>query len=78
MKWTNKLNLPEAIVNAVTNDDYNKGFSDISITGLTSPPRIRVLKKKYDAELEEDISDRMFVLLGQIMHGILNELILLD
>lgn len=71
MKFTNKLNLPEPIVKAVINDDYSRGDSDISITGLISPPRIRVLEKKHKDELTEDVSERIFVLLGQVMHGIL-------
>lgn len=71
MKFTNKLGLPQPIVDAVTNDPYTKGDSHISITGLIAPPRIRVLKKLHEAELEEDVSERIWSLLGQVMHGIL-------
>lgn len=71
MRWTNNLELPEPVVNAVINDPYTKGDSDISITGLCGPPRIRVLKKLHEADLVEDVSDRIFSLLGQVMHGIL-------
>lgn len=71
MKVTNKLGLPQAIVDAVANDSYDSGECDISITGLIAPPRIRVLKKKHEAALEEDASDRIYSLLGQVMHGIL-------
>jgi hypothetical protein len=71
MKLTNKLHLPQAIVDAVKNDPYTKGSAHISITGLISPPRIRVLSEKHFEDLEEDVSDKIFVLLGQVMHGIL-------
>lgn len=71
MRYTNNLGLPEAIVEAVKNDKYSKGDSHISITGLIAPPRIRVLKKLHEKELEEDVSDRIWSLLGQVTHGIL-------
>lgn len=71
MKYTNNLNLPEPIVNAVINDPYTKGDSDISITGLIAPARQRVLAKLHKDELVEDVSDRIYSLLGQVMHGIL-------
>lgn len=71
MKLTNKLDLPQAIFDAVANDGYDSGECDISITGLIAPPRIRVLRKKYEEQLEEDVSDRIYSLLGQVMHGIL-------
>lgn len=71
MKLTNRLNLPQPIVSAVKNDGYTKGKAHISITGLIAPARIRVLEKLHKDELEEDVSDRIFSLLGQVMHGIL-------
>lgn len=71
MKYTNKLELPQPIVDAVTNDPYNKGDAHISITGLIAPARIRVLEKQHKDELIEDVSDRIYSLLGQVMHGIL-------
>lgn len=71
MKTTNKLDLPQPIVDAVKNDDYDKGDAHISITGLIAPARIRVLEKLYKDKLVEDVGDRIWVLLGQVMHGIL-------
>lgn len=72
MILTNNLNLPDPIVEAVRNDPYSKGDSDISITGVIAPPRIRVLSKKHADELTEDVSDRIYSLLGQVMHDILH------
>lgn len=71
MKLTNKNNLPLPLVRAVENDEYTKGDADISVTGLLEPPLIRVLKNRYWDELEEDASDRIFSLLGQVVHKIL-------
>lgn len=71
VKLTNKLNLPDAIVRAVTNDSYTPGNSDISVTTLISPPRIRVLRRRHWDELEEDVADRIWALMGQVGHSIL-------
>jgi hypothetical protein len=71
MKITNKLNLPQPLVAAVTNDGYSKGDADISVTELLSPPRQTALKKLHSDEIEEDASERIFSLLGQVIHGIL-------
>lgn len=69
MKLTNKLGLPEALVNAVANDPYTRGKSDISVTQLIDSPRIRMLNKQH--EVEEDVADRIWSLLGQSVHTIL-------
>lgn len=71
MKITNKLNLPEAIVDAVKNDGYTRGDADISVTGLLKPPRASALESKHWDDLEEDASDRIWSLMGQVVHGIL-------
>lgn len=71
MKITNKLNLPEPIVRAVQNDSYSKGDADISVTELNDPPQIRVLRKKHEEEITEDVSERIWSLCGQVIHGIL-------
>lgn len=71
MKVTNRTGLPEAIVNAVTNDSYSRGDADISVTSLLAPPRQVALKEKHWSELEEDVSERIWSLLGQSIHTIL-------
>lgn len=71
MKITNRTGLPEAIVNAVTNDTYSRGDADISVTALLSPPRQCALKEKHADEIEEDVSERIWSLLGQAIHTIL-------
>lgn len=71
MQITNHADLPEAIVRAVRNDPYNSGACDISVTQLIGPPQIRVLTREHADELTEDASDRIWSLVGQIGHGIL-------
>lgn len=71
MKLTNKLNLPQPLVKAVANDGYSKGDCDISVTSLLKPPQIVQLEKRHEEEIEEDVSDRIWSLVGQSIHGIL-------
>jgi hypothetical protein len=71
VKLTNKLGLPQPIVDAVRNDGYTKGDADMSVTELLSPPRLVALKKAHESEIEEDVSDRIWSLVGQVMHGLL-------
>lgn len=71
MKLTNKLRLPEPIVRAIQNDSYSKYGADISVTELLNPPQLRHLKKLHADELTEDASDRIWSLLGQAVHSII-------
>lgn len=68
---TNKLNLPQPIYDAVKNDEYTRGDADISVTALLSPARIVALREKHESEIVEDASERIFSLMGQCMHTVL-------
>ena len=67
---TNIYNLPDAIFQAVKNDPY-KGGGDISVTKLIDSPQRRTLIKKHHESIVEDVSDRIWSLLGQAVHTIL-------
>ena len=69
-KITNMHNLPAAIVAAVANDPY-VGGGDISTTKLIDSPQIRVLGGKHKEDLSVDVSERVWALLGQAVHTIL-------
>ncbi|MBK1733636.1 hypothetical protein [Thiococcus pfennigii] len=71
MRITNHANLPEAIVEAIRRDPYDAGPCDISLTRLIGPPQIRILERRHDEAIEEDAADRIWALVGQIGHGIL-------
>jgi hypothetical protein len=45
--------------------------ADISVTTLIGPPKINQLKKRYSSEIVEDASDRVWALLGQSVHKVL-------
>jgi len=71
MKLTNKLNLPQPIVKAVRNDSYDSGGCDISVTSLLKPPQLRALELQHADAITEDVSERIWSLVGQCIHGIL-------
>ena len=73
MILTNKFNLPKAFELAVGNDPYDKGSSDVTVTQLISPPRIRVLFEQHRDEVTEDVSDRLWALLGTAVHKVLEQ-----
>lgn len=71
MKFTNKLNLPLPLVEAIVNSGYSKGASTYTATGLIEPTRISILKERFETELEEDVSNLIYSLQGQSIHTIL-------
>jgi hypothetical protein len=73
MIWTNKYNLPEAIVNAIINDDYDSGGADITATSLLKPVRARAIELMHADELTRDVSQNLYSLLGQAIHHILEK-----
>lgn len=73
MKITNRHGLPETIVRAVQDDEYDKGDSVLSVTQLISPPRIVILQNLNADNLEVDVSDRVPALLGTAVHKILEK-----
>lgn len=73
MKVTNNHNLPQQIVDAVTYSDRNFSSDWISVTELISPVLIRQLKKEHQSEITEDVSDRLWALLGTSVHYVLSK-----
>jgi hypothetical protein len=73
VRITNVADLPAAIVQAVSNDPYDKSGpkGDITVSTLIGPPQIAVLRKRHWNEIEEDARDRVWALLGQATHAIL-------
>jgi|TARA_A100001391_G_scaffold38983_1_gene21600 hypothetical protein len=70
MKITNKHNLPEVVVNALTIDTYSRGDSDISITQLIDSPRVSMLQKKHSEEIEQDAVDFIWSRFGTSVHEV--------
>lgn len=71
MKITNEQGLPQAIVDAVTANEYTNEGWDFSITDLIRPPQINQLTREHASELTEDAADRIWALLGSSIHSVL-------
>ena len=69
LKLTNKLGLPEPVVEAIRNDNYNSGDSDYTPSSLVEPPRAAELGRLH--EIVQDASELLASLDGQIAHLIL-------
>jgi hypothetical protein len=72
VKLTNKHNIPEVFFQAVQNDKYSRGGADYSATTLINSPRIVALTHRHWKDMEEDVSDRVWSLLGKAIHSILD------
>jgi len=70
MNLTNLQGLPDAFVAAVRNDPYTGG-GDISVTKLIDSPQKRSLYSKYKEFVVEDVSERVWSLMGQAVHTVL-------
>jgi hypothetical protein len=71
MKITNRFNLPDAFYNFARNDKYSRGKADISVTTLIDSPRVRLMRDKYNDQLETDASDMIWALFGTAVHHVL-------
>jgi hypothetical protein len=69
---TNKFNVPDVLLRAARNDKYTKGDADVSVTELIDAPQISVLRTRHRGELEADVSDRVWALLGTAVHSLLD------
>jgi len=67
---TNVHGLPQSIVDAVTNDPYTGG-GDISATKLIDAPQVVQLSRQHHDKVVVDVSERVWALLGQAVHTIL-------
>ncbi len=69
-QMSNKYRLPESLVSALSANWYFQP-GHISVTGLIQPPRIRQLMLRHEDEIEEDVSDKIWMLLGSAVHDVL-------
>jgi len=71
MKITNVHNVPRPLVTLAEKEYYSKGKADYSVTELMSPPRVRRLKEKHDADLVQDVSQMLWSMLGSALHVVM-------
>lgn len=68
MRIINKHNVPETLVSLASRNYYSKGGADYSVTEIISPPRIQRLRAKHWDDMEQDVSDMLWQLLGSALH----------
>ena len=71
MKVTNVHSVPQPLVTLAEGRYYSKGKSDYSVTELMSPPRVQRLRAQKDEEIEQDVSDMLWPLLGSALHVVM-------
>ena len=70
MKITNKLNLPDEIVSAVSTREPSGSYS---ASMLTKTPRMVWLNRRHYSEMSEDVTERIWSLFGTAVHAVLAE-----
>jgi hypothetical protein len=73
MKLTNKYGLPDTVVRALTRNEYSKGESNRSVTQIIDSPRVRILRQENWDNMEEDVSEKMWAVLGSAAHKMFEE-----
>jgi hypothetical protein len=68
---TNKHNVPAPLVTLATREYYSKGKSSYSVTELMSPPKIKRLREQYNENIEQDVSDMLWSMLGSALHVVM-------
>lgn len=70
MRITNKLGLPEAFVK-MAETDYQYKEKQYSVTSLLRGIRETILLRRYHNNIEQDVSDMIWLLFGTAVHNIL-------
>lgn len=70
MKFTNKLSLPQYLVDWLSNDNYDYATTPntLSATGLMKPLRANILTSRHGTELEIDVSELIASRMGGAVH----------
>lgn len=71
MKITNKHGVPAPLVTLATREYYSKGEAQYSVTELMSPPKIRRLREQYNDDIQQDVSDMLWSMLGSALHVVM-------
>lgn len=70
MKITNNLNLPQPFVSAVERE-YQYQEKRYSVTSILKGVRETLLLRRYHNEIESDVSDMIWLILGNAVHSVL-------
>lgn len=73
MKITNKKKLPTALENFAKGHEKPWTEKHYSATTILAPTREILLKRRHDGEIEMDVSDMVWLILGSAVHKIMEE-----
>lgn len=71
MKLTNRHGIPQTFVNVLERPTYSKGKANLSVTQLINSPKIVALTKKFEDEIEQDVSEMVWSIFGSAVHKVL-------
>lgn len=72
MKITNELNLPQPFVSAVSRE-HTYTDKRYSATSLLKGTREAILQRRHADEIEQDVSDSIWLIFGNAVHSILEQ-----
>ena len=72
MNYTNELNLPQPFVEAVKSNHVYKP-NRYSVTEVLGGTCEAILKRRYDSDITDDVSQRVWSLFGTAVHKVLQE-----
>ena len=70
MKITNKFGLPQVFVEMATSD-YEYEENEYRVTSLLKSIRETILERRHHEEIEQDVSDMIWLLFGTAVHNVL-------
>lgn len=70
MRLTNIYDLPKPLENIAKRDDYSRGNAHISVTTLIDAPQIGLLRRRHDDEIEVDVADMLWSIVGRAIHKV--------
>lgn len=74
MKYTNKNNLPSAIVSVCEEDDGHEPQERVfHVTELLKPTKSAALLRKHYNEIEQDVSECIWLVFGKAVHSLLEK-----
>jgi hypothetical protein len=71
LRLTNKYDIPSVFENFDKANGHTTGGANYSVTSVIDSPQISRLRKKHHSEMEKDMSDVVFSILGTAVHAIL-------
>ena len=66
--FTNLHNLPDPVVRALSDDKYDSGQVNSSVTTLIDSPQVKILNRKHKNDITVDVSERLWSVLGTAVH----------